>query len=151
MPPAISISSRRRAPRGPSVMDIARQIGEFEAKTWTPRFDPPGVAIAPAAQRDLDTILDHMDSLRNLAFNIPPANLADAVAHLVLASREMANLEDYLTPSAECYTIYRKIARTLAGAVPIVAAAAGVNLVSIDADWQVFAKDHKFPSLAASG
>ena len=144
-------SSRRHAPRGPSVMDIARQIGEFDAKTWTPRFDPPGAAIAPAAQRDLDTILDHMDLLHNLALNIPPANLADAVAHLVLASKEMANLEDYTTPSAECRPTYLKIARALAGAVPIVAAAAGVNLVSIDADWHVFAKDHQFPSLVVRG
>jgi hypothetical protein len=143
-------NARRSPPRRPldhSVLQLARQIAALDAKSWGPRFDPPIGAPKPEAMRELDTIIDQIESLQALAFTVPAFTLADAAGHLVLALNEIAFLEDYMIDSGEsALWRYRNVARALASALPIVADAAGVGLGEIATPWAAAAREREFPT-----
>jgi hypothetical protein len=68
-------SKSRRTPRGPSVLDIARQVNALRIESWSPRICETDTPDAVGGG-EYGLILDRAEILQDLAFTIPAANLA---------------------------------------------------------------------------
>jgi hypothetical protein len=105
----------------PSVHDLVRH-----AAIAMNRTDPAG---------NLTRLgLDQYDALASVALCIPAETIQDAAAHLVLAYQAAGELEDSLGDKAFVEGRVKQLQRALMSALPLVASAAGVDLVQLGAD-----------------
>jgi hypothetical protein len=120
-------------PRLPKVSDIGALIREADAEHV--KFDH---AMFCAPKRDsLETTLgeslmsDRLDALRRLALTIPAVSLADAIVQLEVAFGIVDVLESTDFPEAERMERLIRVRRALASVLPVIAAAARVDLVDV--------------------
>ena len=105
----------------PSVHDLVRH-----AAITMNRTDPAG---------NLTSLgVDRYDALALVALCIPAETIQDATAHLVLAYQAAGELEDSLGDKAFVESRVKQVQRALLSALPLVASAAGADLVQLGAE-----------------
>ncbi len=105
----------------PSVYDLVRH-----AAIAMNRVTPAG---------DLTSLgVDRYDALASVALCIPAETIQDATAHLVLAYQAATELGDSLGDKAFVEGRIKQLERALLSALPLVASAAGADLVQLGAE-----------------
>jgi hypothetical protein len=114
-----------------SALNITRQAAALYRDAGSERFLIVPPAMRAARQQEYDALLDRAEALRHVGFMTPGTNLADAAAHLALASHEMTLIAGWEMPSDLRTLREGRVIAALVHALPFAASAAGIPLADI--------------------
>ena len=138
-------------PRLPAVAELGRLLAQ--ARAALSRFDNASLASDDVttkiiAGRGLDLMQDRAIALEALIATLPAKTLADAAVQLGVAYSVAETIEGICEDDYKLRLAERQLQRILVGALPVVAAAAGLDLDEMNLRHIIDLRAGRFPDLA---
>lgn len=128
----------------PSILDLGRlavAIGKATIPADESRFP------SPEEKRALSLLWERKDTLERLLMALPPTSVADVLVQIGVGAGQLWHLKAQEHSPDEREKVLQRIRRALLGALPVLAAAAGVDLVEACEEDMVYASKSAFQTM----